>query len=220
MNESRNEQRSSPQHAAPPIQATETLRHAAAVDAVAAPRGEERGSIFWQAVGGTVLSIVALVAITLYQQLTSSINDVRVSLATFNNDLRKDLGQLSQSQGDCIKKDEFNNRLTSVWNSLKDIQTLQTGVTALKERCLVTEQKDKADADKHEQLAKDVQELEAVVAVLKERTMAHEHQQKAEESRKELMRELQQLRERLATLEGRDASKPVVRPAVRSQPTE
>jgi hypothetical protein len=203
VRENRNEQRAACPEA--PILAAETLRNAAAVPA-APGKGEERGSVFWRVCGGTVLSIVALVAVTLYQQLTAAVNELRSSVAAINTDLRKDLTQLGQAHADLIKKDEFNGRITTVWTSIKELQALSGAVGTLKERALVRDQQEKADAEVKEQLRKDVQTLEAAVTVLKERLTVREQQAQAEQAHRELMQGLQQLRERLANVEGRQAA--------------
>ena len=44
-------------------------------------KGEERISLFWRVFGGTLLSIAALVVITLYQQFNGSLNELRVDAA-------------------------------------------------------------------------------------------------------------------------------------------
>jgi hypothetical protein len=212
VRENRNEQRAA---ACPdaPVLAAETLRSAAS-SAAAPARGEERGSVFWRVCGGTVLSIVALVAVTLYQQLTAAVNELRSSVAALNTDLRKDLTQLSQAHADLVKKDEFNGRLTTVWNSVKELQALSASVSMLKERALVRDQQEKADAEVREQMRKEVQTLEAAVTVLKERLTVREQQAQAEQAQRELMQGLQQLRERLANVEGRQAAAaPVKGPA-------
>ena len=52
---------------------------------------------FLRVFGGTLLSIAALVCITLYQQFTSTISE-----------LRNNLNNLNQSRGDLVKNDDFN----------------------------------------------------------------------------------------------------------------
>jgi hypothetical protein len=212
VRENRNDQRPAPPPEAP-VLAAETLRNAAAAPAAPA-KGEERGSVFWRVCGGTVLSIVALVAVTLYQQLSAGVNELRSSVAAINTDLRKDLTQLGQAHADVVKKDEFNGRLTTVWASIKELQPLAGAVGSLKERALVRDQQEKADAEVKEQLRKQVTALEAAVTVLKERLTVREQQAKEEQARRELVQELQQLRERLANVEGRQAvSTPAKGPA-------
>lgn len=139
---------------------------------------EERMSPMWRIFGGTLLSIAALVVITVCQYFNSALGDLRAELGrvkedlrkemtNLNTDLRKDLGRLNEAQGETVRKEEFNTRVKSVWDSLKELQGLSATVNALKERDLLRDQ-----------------------------------HQREEQDRKELIRELQTLRERLAHLEG------------------
>ena len=97
--------------------------------------------------------------------------DIRKEMSHLDTDLRKDLGRLNEAQGGVVKIEDFNSRLRSVWDSIKELQTLSASVSALKERDLLREQH------------------------LRE-----------ENERRELVRELQLLRERLANLEGKQAA--------------
>jgi len=216
----RQEERNPQQGTGSPILLAETLRNAANPSpAETAPRsgGEEHGSVFWRVLGGTVLSIAAMITVTLYQQITSSINDVRNSVAGLNTDLRKDLGQVIQTQADLVRKDEFNSRMTSVWAGIKDAQAVQLTVTRLKERSLVRDQQEKADADVREEMRKELQQATAAVAVLKEQTLRQEQHAREEQGRLELLQEVQRLRERLATLEGRQGTTPAVKRAAHTE---
>jgi hypothetical protein len=140
------------------VAVAETLRQGAA----AGPgKGEERVSLFWRLFGGTLLSIGALVVITLYQQFSNSLAE-----------LRTDMIHLNESRGDLMHKDEFNSRMNSVWSSIKDLQTAGATMTGMREREALLEQQLKS----------------------------------AEDERKEMTRELQRLRERLAVLEGRQGA--------------
>jgi hypothetical protein len=129
---------------------------------------EDRVSMFWRVFGGTLLSITALVGITLYQQFSNSISELRTSLS-----------RLTESRADFVKVEDCNTRFTAVWNNMKELQAANAAVLALKERSALLEQQVKA----------------------------------SEEERKELTRELQQLRERQAALEGRQASAATPPPA-------
>lgn len=146
------------------VLAAETLRNSAAqaepaAPAPQAPRAEDKMSAFWRICGGTVLSIVALIIITAFQQLSSSLNDMRSKIE-----------QLKESSADAVKKDELSNRMGRLWDNIKgptlDVPALKTQVTA-------------------------------------QETQLRE----GEKERKELCKEVQALRERLASLEGRHASK-------------
>jgi len=145
------------------ILTAEALRGAATGTRPAEPapaRGEERLSLVWRVFGGTLLSIAALVLVTLYQQFTSSIND-----------LRHDIVRLNEADANLVKKDEFNARTTSLWSGLNDAKGANTGLAAMREKQAL-----------HEQQLK-----------------------QAEDERKELLRTVQALRERVAKLEARQA---------------
>jgi hypothetical protein len=154
--------------------AAETLRHSALArepDLIAQgkePKVEDRWPLFWRIFGATMLSIAALVAITLYNQVISELHN-----------LRNDLNQVNANHGDLARKDEVNSRIfevnsrtTALLNSQKELQA--TNAASLAQRSALLEQQVKA----------------------------------SEEERKEMARELQRLRDGLATLEGRSQSGP------------
>jgi septal ring factor EnvC (AmiA/AmiB activator) len=96
------------------VVATETLRskrEACRTD-TAPPRGEDRISVFWRVFGGTLLSIAALVVMTVYQQFSASITELRNAVTRVN-----------ETQADLAKKDELNSRTNSIWSTLKEITT-------------------------------------------------------------------------------------------------
>jgi hypothetical protein len=203
--ENRSEQRGTPQLPSTPVVA-ETLRSVASASGPneAAPAREEaRISLFWRVFGGTLLSIAALVGVTVYQQVTNGLNDLRAELGHLNNDLRKDMSRLSETEADLVKKDDYNGRLRSVWDGIKELQTDKATVTALKERTAVLQELFKAAEEERKDLARQLQQLREVKA--------------GEEDRKELLRELQRLRERLALVEGRQQGASV-KPAVHREP--
>jgi hypothetical protein len=120
--------------------------------------GEEKLSLFWRVFGGTILSITALVAITLYQQLTGSIAD-----------LRSTLSHLSENQAEMIKKDDAQNRFNTVWSSLRDVET---SLPALKTSLQQVESRlQSADAERKEQ-CQNLLTLHEKVAVLEAQAAA------------------------------------------------
>lgn len=148
-----------------------------------ASSGEDRMPLFWRVFGGTILSILALAVITVCQYFNGVLSglrgdmgrlneEIRKEMSRVDTDLRKDLGRLNEAQGTVVKVEDFNSRLKSVWDNIKELQTLSATVSALKERDLLREQHLREEAE-----------------------------------RKELVRELQLLRERLANLEGKQAAK-------------
>jgi DNA repair exonuclease SbcCD ATPase subunit len=158
-------------------------------DAVSADRKEGRIALFWKVCGGTLLSIGAMICVTAYQQFNNSINDLRNDLTHLNTDLRKDLGRLSETHGDLVKKDEFGTRMRSVWDGIGTLRQSRDELATLKERCSVLLDLYKAGEEERRQLTQEIQRL-------------REHQA-GEQQKKELVQELQRLRERLAGLEAR-----------------
>jgi len=122
--------------------------------AVAPPPSEEKISVFWRVFGGTLLSIAALVCMTIYQQFSASLTDLRAGI-----------NHLTEFYAEVVKKDELNTRTNAIWASLKE-------------------------------LGNDMPALKTQTTVLQGQLRA------VEQERKELAREVQRLRERLATLEG------------------
>jgi chromosome segregation ATPase len=177
----------------------EALRAGSEAGKAAAPAGDEgKISIFWRVFGGTLLSIAALVLVTVYQQFTSGINDLRNEAGHINADLRKDLGRLSEAQGDLVKKEDLNGRARAMWDAIKEVQADRSTLTTLKERCTVLMDLFKAGEEERRQLVGELQKLR--------------EQKAAADERRELVREVQALREKLAQLEGRQAA-PAVTPA-------
>ncbi len=85
---------------------------------------EEKISIFWRVFGGTLLSIAALVVMTVYQQFSNSLNE-----------LRNNMNRLHETHVDMVKKEDYNARSTSIWNAINQVKdevpTQKTRVTQL-----------------------------------------------------------------------------------------
>jgi septal ring factor EnvC (AmiA/AmiB activator) len=129
--------------------------HCAEAAAPNVAKPEEKVSVFWRVFGGTLLSIAALVVLTVYQQVSSGLAD-----------LRTNVNHLHETSADLLKKEEFNARATTIWTTINQF-------------------KDEAPAQKTR-----LTQLEVEVRAL-------------QEERKELINQIQALRERMAALEGR-----------------
>jgi predicted nuclease with TOPRIM domain len=183
--------------------AAESLRRDSAAATAPLQKGDDRVSVFWRIFGGTLLSIAGLVCITAYQQFTNTFTEFRNSL-----------NHLNESSRDLVKNDDFNTRFTSVWSSIKDLQTADAGIVALKERSALLEQQLKTLQDQANSRSASVslglKELETTLAnvtALKDKMTLLEQLVKAgDDERKDLNREIQTLRERLAILEGKQAA--------------
>jgi hypothetical protein len=157
----------------------------------AAEKSEERVSLFWRVFGGTLLSIVALAVVTLYQQLAGGLNEVRNEI-----DRR-------------AKKDEFSDHRTKIWERLREMEIKEEKADeAIRERCIRLEQQLKDADDVRKEMVQELKWLrETTVATLKERSAQVEQQAKnGKDEYKLLIQELQQLRERLAALEGKPSA--------------
>lgn len=86
-------------------------------------KDEERISLFWRVFGGTILSITALVAITLFNHFAGTIND-----------LRAELTREREARAEFVKKDEFQTRNQSQYERIRAAEGLKADIEALKER--------------------------------------------------------------------------------------
>jgi chromosome segregation ATPase len=215
---------------------------ARAAEANAAKQGDdEKMHIFWRVFGGAIASIVALVGITLYNNLHSNIAE-----------LRAEITKMQESRADLVRKDEFNNRISSNYDRLVNVQAqastqaatlsgLKTELDAAKEKLgkAVTE----TDAMKKDVAAIDAlkEKLTAVQADLKairdeavkvktdiEKNQSADQERKArrDEQAKEfekLLKEtgaaVQDCQLKLARLEGQQAVKPA-EPKAKEMPKE
>lgn len=170
--------------------AVETLRNASNPPPTETPaKSEENISWFWKIFGGTILSIVALVIMTAYTQMTSSLAE-----------LRRDLGQVQEARADLVKKDELNSRVTTLWSAFKEMQKSLNDLTALNERFKVLDvhldkQLRGSDDDRRE-LARKLEE---------QRRLVCDEQKEVQRKLEDQVRQMQTLAERMASLEGRQA---------------
>ncbi len=215
MAQNRSEERSPSSALSTPVLA-EALRSAAAPAGADAPqpaKGEDRIPVLWRVFGGTVLSILALVAVTVYQQFSGALADLRGELGHLNKEVRTDLGRFSEAQGEAVKQDKFNASMRSAWDAIKELRDDRAAVTAVKERVSVLMETFKVSEEQQKELAREVQQLRELKA--------------AEDERRALQGEVQRLRERLSLLEGKHGvppgqtpgGKPVVTPASHRVPS-
>lgn len=182
---------------------------------------DDRLSLFWRVFGGTILSICALVAITIYNNLQSNINE-----------LRAELSRSSEARAELVKKEEFNTRTQGLWDRVQTLPELKATVSGLKEQVAgygekqgdvkslrdqvaAIEQRLKTAEEDRKALAK----AELAITALEQKTAAREAQLKAsEDERKEMGKQLAELRERLAKVEGATEVKPMSKKAPVEKP--
>jgi chromosome segregation ATPase len=201
----------------------ETLRVPTMAAASEPHRPEEKISLFWRVFGGTILSIAALVAIQAYQALAGNIHE-----------LRSDQNRLREFTADFVKKDEFATRTSSLWNRVQDLQNVNASVTVLGNKLSVMEsqaaqaEKERKDTavslaqlpglrekvgqiDENKKSAdQDHREILSILAAMQslrdKDALLEKKLRDGETERKDLMREIQILRERLAKIEGQNQS--------------
>lgn len=81
---------------------------------------DEKMHIFWRVFGGAIFSIIALVGITLF-------NNVHAAIA----ELRSLVVKLQDSRGDLVQKDEFNSRINNNYERISAVTAQQASQTTL-----------------------------------------------------------------------------------------
>jgi hypothetical protein len=114
---------------------------------------EQKVSLFWRLFGGTLLSIVALLVVTAYQQVSGAIADLRATI-----------GRVQEVSADFVKKDDVNNRTTGLWNAVREVSgqvpEMKTRTAELEARLQAAEQEKKELADKVGLLSERLAKLE------------------------------------------------------------
>jgi chromosome segregation ATPase len=107
------------------LAAMESARSAAESGAKAEPKkkDEEHLSVFWRVFGGTILSIAALVAITIYNNMSSSITE-----------LRNEVSREREARAEMVKKEEFNTRNTAMYDRIRGIDAVKVELEGMKEK--------------------------------------------------------------------------------------
>lgn len=116
--------------------------------------------------GGTVVSVIFLLVITMVGYFINHMNNMQTSIVNLT--------------GEMVSKREFNERQTAIWNNLKE---RNAAIDGMKERLTAVEKEQ---------------------AAYKERISVQEQQLKQlQEENRQLGKDLQALRERVAALEGK-----------------
>jgi DNA repair ATPase RecN len=166
----------------------------------AAPSGEatpgEGGMTWlWRISGGILLLAAALIAVAGYQNMDNQMNRLRDQLGTLTQELHRDLDRLGENNGAMIKKDDHSTRLRTVWDSIKEMSGDHTDLTRVKERCAILQEMAKGNEEERRQMAEEVRRLR--------------ESQAGDGDKATLTRELRDLRERLAQIEGKRSVHPV-----------
>jgi len=109
------------------------------------PRARNASPSFWRVFGGTILSIGALVCVTVYQSFAGSLSDLRASITHIN-----------EVQANLATKDDLGARSTALWGASKDV-TAQTA--DLKTRTALLETQLRSAEEDRKELARQVLSL-------------------------------------------------------------
>ena len=244
------------------LAAAETMRSAVEASQAkgeAAKKDEEKLSIYWRVFGGTLLSILALVAINLANNLYGSISEIR-----------SELNKEREARSGLVKKEEFNSRITTQYERIRAAEGMQNTLAALRSEHDGIKDAVKANTQAVEGVRKEMAAMDAfrerltsVEAMKKElagldvakeklaglamdlkslrddftkvnqeisqnrifdlerKTLRDSQAKQFEDSLKELNKSVQELREKLARLEGQQpAPTPVPKPAKSTRPVE
>lgn len=137
---------------------------------------DEKMSLFWRVFGGTILSICALVGITVFNNVSSTLSELRSEVNKANE-------ARALADAAMVRKDEFQSRMTSNWDRVQGLQqqntaqaatmtSLKTEIDGLKER--LTKQAADGEALKKDATAsvETVKKDLAALEVMKERLAA------------------------------------------------
>ena len=166
-----------------------------APDGEAAKPSEGGMTWLWRISGGMLLLAAALIGVAVHQNMDRQMNLLRAQLGELNQELRRDLGRLSENHGAMIKKDDHSTRLRSVWDMIKEMSGDHTDLTRVKERCAVLQEMQKDNAEERRVMAEEIRRLR--------------ESQAGDGDKATLTREIRELRERLAQLEGKQVVRPV-----------
>ena len=178
---------------------TETTPAPARSDEAPTP-GEGGMTWLWRISGGMLLLAAALIGVAVHQNMDRQMIQLRAQLGDLNQELRRDLGRLSENNGALIKKDEHGIRLRTVWDTIKEMNGDHTDLTRVKERCVILQEMYKLNEEERRQMVEEIRRLREAQA--------------GDGDKAALTTEIRELRARLAQIE----AKPVVRPIGHAEP--
>jgi len=124
----------------------------------------------WKIFGGAIVSIIFMLIVTIFGYIITNLNNVQSSINCLNADM--------------VKKTEFNDRLTHVWQKVSQVDVLKDRTEAIEKRCPT------------------IDTLKEKSATTDQRINMLENQVKSlQEENKTQAREITALRERLAVVE-------------------
>lgn len=129
--------------------------------------------VFWKYFGSAIISFLSVLFIALFGYIFTQIYNTQNNLTAFQNNM-------TTFSSEVVKKTEFNERISSIWNVAKQLEPC-------KEKLIVIEK----NIEKIEKLQNDNEFLKNKILTL----------EKNMEKLEQLQKEINSLRERIAALE-------------------
>jgi chromosome segregation ATPase len=165
---------------------------AAPAPLVPPPCAEAPAGAPWRLIAAGVVAFAALAGVLGYNHVSRSAAVLRGELGQVNGELRKDMARLGDGHAALTRKADHDSRSRSIWDALKDLRGDRNEVAALRERCDLLAEQVRADREERQRLAREVARLG--------------EQQAPDGERAALVREVRELRERVARLQGQRAA--------------
>ncbi len=192
--------------------AVETLRSSRS-HAVPHEKGDdEKVSVFWRVFGGTILSIVALGGITLYNNLTTNIAELRAEVSRLNegkaewakkDDVQGVRTQLATQAGYRGEIDSLKERASKARAESDSIRKEVSSIEGVKEKLTALAADLKAVLDETNKLRGELVKNQA--GDLSRTEFRDTQMKKLDETVKEFQKALSEAREKIARLEGQQA---------------
>src|ERR1019366_8870975 len=121
----------------PADQTTDTPEQISAPAPVGEPAkpGETGMTWLWRILGGMLVVAAALIGGAVHQNMDRQVNLLRAQLSELNQELRRDLGRLSETHSAMIKKEDHATRMRTLWDTMKQMDGDHIDLVRLTERC-------------------------------------------------------------------------------------
>ena len=199
------------------VLAIESLRNARSSSEPTRKGDDEKVSVFWRVFGGTILSIVALAGITLYNNLTTNIAELRAEVSRLNegkaewakkDDVQSVRTQLTTQAGYRGEIDSLKERASKSRVEADALRKDVSGIEVVKEKVSALAADSKSALDEANKLRQELAKNQA--GDLSRQEFRDTQMKKLDETVKEFQKALTDAREKIARLEGQQTPmKPV-----------
>jgi chromosome segregation ATPase len=192
-----------------PAIAIETLRSGYSHAVPKVKGDEEKVSVFWRIFGGTILSIVALAGITLYNNLTTNIAELRAEVSRLNegkaewakkDDVQSVRTQLTTQAGYRGEIDSLKERASKARAESDSLRKEVAAIEGVKEKLIALAADFKAVLDETNKIRQELAKNQA--GDLSRQEFRDAQMKKLDDTVKEIQKALSEAREKIARLEG------------------